>query len=115
MTNECKGVRAPQRAAGLRGLHRYARLVVAATFILIFAGGLVTSTGSALAVEGHHAVLQAELYRTTYGFLPSAMTETARTMPLPGPAAIAIHHYGDVPRTPQCGILHIFRRCRWLR
>lgn len=50
MTNESKGVRAHQAAAGLRGLHRYARLLVAATFILIFAGGLVTSTGSALAV-----------------------------------------------------------------
>ncbi len=50
MTNESKGVRAPQPAAGSRGLHRYARLLVAATFILIFAGGLVTSTGSALAV-----------------------------------------------------------------
>src|SRR5277367_2879284 len=50
MTNEFKGARGPQRAAGLRGLHRYARLMVAATFILIFAGGLVTSTGSALAV-----------------------------------------------------------------
>jgi cytochrome c oxidase assembly protein subunit 15 len=35
---------------GHRGLHRYARLLAAATFILIFAGGLVTSTGSALAV-----------------------------------------------------------------
>ena len=50
MINESKGARAPQPAAGLRGLHRYARLLVAATFILIFAGGLVTSTGSALAV-----------------------------------------------------------------
>jgi len=32
------------------GLHRFAILTAAATFILIFAGGLVTSTGSALAV-----------------------------------------------------------------
>ncbi|MGH7986984.1 MAG: COX15/CtaA family protein [Candidatus Binataceae bacterium] len=33
-----------------RGLHRFAVLTAVATFILIFAGGLVTSTGSALAV-----------------------------------------------------------------
>src|SRR5713226_4576490 len=33
-----------------RGLHRMAVLVAGATFVLIFAGGLVTSTGSALAV-----------------------------------------------------------------
>jgi cytochrome c oxidase assembly protein subunit 15 len=33
-----------------RGLHRFAMLTAAATFVLIFAGGLVTSTGSALAV-----------------------------------------------------------------
>jgi cytochrome c oxidase assembly protein subunit 15 len=32
------------------GLHRYALLVAASTFVLIFAGGLVTSTGSGLAV-----------------------------------------------------------------
>jgi heme a synthase len=32
------------------GLHRFAILCVAATFVLIFVGGLVTSTGSALAV-----------------------------------------------------------------
>src|SRR5712671_5238502 len=32
------------------GLHRFAVLTAAATFVLIFAGGLVTSTGSALAV-----------------------------------------------------------------
>jgi cytochrome c oxidase assembly protein subunit 15 len=50
MTNRSNGVRVPHPAAGMRGLHRYARLLVAATFILIFAGGLVTSTGSALAV-----------------------------------------------------------------
>ncbi|MGH7865400.1 MAG: COX15/CtaA family protein [Candidatus Binataceae bacterium] len=31
-------------------LHRFAMLVVAATFVLLFAGGLVTSTGSALAI-----------------------------------------------------------------
>ena len=34
----------------LVGLHRFAILTAAATFVLIFAGGLVTSTGSALAV-----------------------------------------------------------------
>jgi len=39
-----------QPISGLRGLHRYARLLAGATFVLIFAGGLVTSTGSALAV-----------------------------------------------------------------
>jgi len=39
-----------QSKSGSRGLHRYARLLAGATFILIFAGGLVTSTGSALAV-----------------------------------------------------------------
>jgi cytochrome c oxidase assembly protein subunit 15 len=33
-----------------RGLHRFAVLTAAATFCLIFVGGLVTSTGSALAV-----------------------------------------------------------------
>src|SRR5947208_15425008 len=31
-------------------LHRFAMLAVGATFLLIFVGGLVTSTGSALAV-----------------------------------------------------------------
>jgi cytochrome c oxidase assembly protein subunit 15 len=35
---------------GTRALHRYAMLAVGATFCLIFVGGLVTSTGSALAV-----------------------------------------------------------------
>lgn len=50
MTNKEAGARGPQSAGGLRGLHRYAQILVAATFILIFAGGLVTSTGSALAV-----------------------------------------------------------------
>ncbi len=45
MTNE-----PAQSRAAHRGLHRYARLLAGATFILIFAGGLVTSTGSALAV-----------------------------------------------------------------
>jgi cytochrome c oxidase assembly protein subunit 15 len=39
-----------QSSSGLRGLHRYARLLAGVTFVLIFAGGLVTSTGSALAV-----------------------------------------------------------------
>ncbi|MFQ6113155.1 MAG: heme A synthase [bacterium] len=39
-------------------LHRFAKLVVAATFILIFIGGLVTSTGSGLAVPD---------WPTTYG------------------------------------------------
>src|SRR5262249_32897017 len=33
-----------------RGLHRFAVLVSGATFVLVFAGGLVTSTGSGLAV-----------------------------------------------------------------
>src|SRR5271155_11577 len=33
-----------------KGLHRFAVLSAGATFILIFVGGLVTSTGSALAV-----------------------------------------------------------------
>src|SRR5208337_2295199 len=33
-----------------RGLHRFAVLTAGATFCLIFVGGLVTSTGSALAV-----------------------------------------------------------------
>jgi cytochrome c oxidase assembly protein subunit 15 len=35
---------------GLRALHRFAIICAIATFILIFVGGLVTSTGSALAV-----------------------------------------------------------------
>jgi cytochrome c oxidase assembly protein subunit 15 len=39
-------------------LHRFAKLVVGATFILIFIGGLVTSTGSGLAVPD---------WPTTYG------------------------------------------------
>jgi len=42
-----------QMPAGLQsspGLHRFAIFCVAATFVLIFVGGLVTSTGSALAV-----------------------------------------------------------------
>ncbi len=34
----------------IRGLHRFAVVTASATFILIFVGGLVTSTGSALAV-----------------------------------------------------------------
>jgi len=50
MINKAPRACEPQPAAGLRGLHRYARALAAATFILIFAGGLVTSTGSALAV-----------------------------------------------------------------
>src|SRR5262245_41489440 len=33
-----------------RALHRFAVLTAAATFVLLFAGGLVTSTGSGLAV-----------------------------------------------------------------
>ena len=33
-----------------RGLHRFAMLLAGATFVLIFVGGLVTSTGSALSV-----------------------------------------------------------------
>ena len=45
-----RGRAGQQSAGGLRGLHRYARALAAATFVLIFAGGLVTSTGSALAV-----------------------------------------------------------------
>jgi cytochrome c oxidase assembly protein subunit 15 len=39
-----------QPTSQLRGLHLYARILAGATLILIFAGGLVTSTGSALAV-----------------------------------------------------------------
>src|SRR5579863_1207486 len=50
MTNEDVMARGPQSAGGLRGLHRYALALAAATFVLLFAGGLVTSTGSALAV-----------------------------------------------------------------
>ncbi len=50
MSDKDEGARGPQSAGGLRGLHRYARALAAATFVLIFAGGLVTSTGSALAV-----------------------------------------------------------------
>ena len=42
------GTGAPARQPA--GLHRYALLVCASTFVLIFAGGLVTSTGSGLAV-----------------------------------------------------------------
>ena len=38
------------RATARPGLHRFAIVCVAATFILVFVGGLVTSTGSALAV-----------------------------------------------------------------
>jgi cytochrome c oxidase assembly protein subunit 15 len=45
-----KRARSSQSASGSRGLHRFARLLAGATFVLIFAGGLVTSTGSALAV-----------------------------------------------------------------
>src|SRR5213596_2937419 len=33
-----------------RGIHRLAAATAAATFVLVFAGGLVTSTGSGLAV-----------------------------------------------------------------
>lgn len=36
--------------AGGRWLHRYARLLAGSTFLLVIAGGLVTSTGSGLAV-----------------------------------------------------------------
>ncbi|HEY2105250.1 MAG TPA: COX15/CtaA family protein [Candidatus Binataceae bacterium] len=50
MTNKDVRAREPKSAGGLRGLHRYACGLAAATFVLIFAGGLVTSTGSALAV-----------------------------------------------------------------
>lgn len=39
-----------QAAASSPGIHRFAIVCVAATFTLIFVGGLVTSTGSALAV-----------------------------------------------------------------
>src|SRR5579885_2521679 len=37
-------------SSAARGLHRLARYAAAMTFILIFVGGLVTSTGSGLAV-----------------------------------------------------------------
>jgi len=40
----------PPRGPGSLGLHRFATVCAAATFVLIFVGGLVTSTGSALAV-----------------------------------------------------------------
>jgi cytochrome c oxidase assembly protein subunit 15 len=42
----------------MRWLHRYARLLVAATLVLVAAGGMVTSTGSGLAVPD---------WPTTYG------------------------------------------------
>src|SRR5712691_6451293 len=38
----------PERASS--GLHRFAVLTATATFVLLFVGGLVTSTGSGLAV-----------------------------------------------------------------
>src|SRR5712691_909813 len=38
----------PERASS--GLHRFAVLTATATFLLLFVGGLVTSTGSGLAV-----------------------------------------------------------------
>jgi heme a synthase len=41
---------APRTSASSVALHRFAIFAAAATFILIFAGGLVTSTGSAMAV-----------------------------------------------------------------
>ena len=50
MSNDNAMAGAAQFDNGSRALHRYARLLAGATFILIFAGGLVTSTGSALAV-----------------------------------------------------------------
>jgi heme a synthase len=50
MNSERAETRTQQADAELRGLHRYALLLAAATFVLIFVGGLVTSTGSALAV-----------------------------------------------------------------
>jgi cytochrome c oxidase assembly protein subunit 15 len=40
----------PSAAGSAAGLHRFAMLAAAMTFILIFVGGLVTSTGSGLAV-----------------------------------------------------------------
>src|SRR5271156_4995218 len=40
----------PTEVARASGLHRFAVLTAAATFCLIFVGGLVTSTGSALAL-----------------------------------------------------------------
>src|SRR5437660_2113081 len=50
MTNKHAEAAKPRLASGSHGLHRYARALAAATFVLIFVGGLVTSTGSALAV-----------------------------------------------------------------
>ncbi|MGH7248511.1 MAG: COX15/CtaA family protein, partial [Pseudomonadota bacterium] len=41
---------APAGISPPRALHRFAVAVAVATFILIFVGGLVTSTGSALSV-----------------------------------------------------------------
>jgi cytochrome c oxidase assembly protein subunit 15 len=40
----------PGRGDSILGLHRFALLTAGATFVLIFVGGLVTSTGSGLAV-----------------------------------------------------------------
>jgi cytochrome c oxidase assembly protein subunit 15 len=40
----------PRASAWLVALHRFAIFAAAATFVLVFAGGLVTSTGSAMAV-----------------------------------------------------------------
>jgi heme a synthase len=40
----------PRASASLVALHRFAIFAAAATFVLVFAGGLVTSTGSAMAV-----------------------------------------------------------------
>ena len=40
----------PDRGDSILGLHRFALLTAAVTFVLIFVGGLVTTTGSGLAV-----------------------------------------------------------------
>ena len=45
-----KSVRESEHSVRSRGIHRFAVLTAAATLVLIFVGGLVTSTGSGLAV-----------------------------------------------------------------
>jgi cytochrome c oxidase assembly protein subunit 15 len=69
-----------------RGLHRFAMVAAAATFILIFVGGLVTSTGSALAVPdwplayGHLIPKLAGGVRFEYGHRVVAATVVILTL-----------------------------------
>src|SRR5271155_3658063 len=71
-----------------RGLHRFAVLCAGATFILIFVGGLVTSTGSALAVPdwplafGHLIPKLEGGVRFEYGHRVAAATVSALTLVL---------------------------------